>query len=95
MRDREHDETACARGAEITNAERHRADNQRPHDPGDIEQTAHDHAAEGKSHHRQRERQRGFRARHGEFGLHGGQRHHHRPHADAADGRDKDRRGKA
>jgi hypothetical protein len=56
-----------------------------------VDQPADDHRADAEADHRQRVGQRRIRPLHGEIGLHRGQRHHHGPHADAADGADQQR----
>jgi hypothetical protein len=53
---------------------------------------AHHHAAETEADHGEGEGQRCLAARHAEARLHGRQRHHERPHADAADGAERQRR---
>ncbi len=60
-----------------------------------VDQPADEHGAAAEAQHRQRVGQRRIGAGHIEFRLHGGQRHHHRPHADAADAADQQRRRQA
>ena len=67
----------------------------RHHDAEAVDQPADEHGAAAEAQHRQRVGQGRIGAGHIEFRLHGGQRHHHRPHADAADAADQQRRRQA
>ena len=71
---------------EIAEAERDRPERQWHGDAEAVGEPAHHHAAAGKADHGERIGQRCVGAGDAEIGLDGGQRHHHRPHADAADG---------
>jgi hypothetical protein len=80
------DEAAGIGGADITDCKESGANKQDRNDSGAVEQASHGHTAGRAANHGERERQRHFRARHAELGLHCRQRHDDRPHADAADG---------
>ena len=82
-------------GGDEAEAERDRAERDRRQMPKRSDSRPISDAAEREAHHGQRERQRGVAARHAELGLHGRQRHRHRPHADAADGAERRRGGEA
>ena len=71
---------------EIAEPERDGPERQRHGNAEAVGEPAHQHAAAGKADHGQRVGQRGVGAGDAEVGLDGRQRHHHRPHADAADG---------
>ena len=77
--------------AEIAEAQRQRAEQQRRGDAEAVGEPSHDDAAAGKADHGQRIGQRRGGAVDAEIGLDRRQGHHHRPHADAADGRDRQR----
>ena len=70
---------------DIAEAERQRPQGQRHRDAEAVGKPAHEHAAAGEAEHGERIGQRGVGAGDAEIGLDRGQRHHHRPHADAAD----------
>jgi len=55
VRKREHEKAAGTGRGEITEAERNRADCNRPQNSGTIEEPAHHDTADGESHHRHRE----------------------------------------
>ena len=78
-------------GGGVSEREAEDADDDRRQDPETIRHPAQDDAADAETKHRQRIGKGRIRARNPELGLHRRQRHHHRPHADPADGR-KDQR---
>jgi hypothetical protein len=81
--------SASCQREEIAEHERQRAERQRQRDAEAVGEAAHQHAAAGKADHGERIGQRRVGAGDAELGLDGGQRHHHRPHADAADGAER------
>ncbi len=76
-------------------AQRGRRRHQRQHDPEPVDQPADDDIAEAEPDHRQRVGHRGARPVDAELRLDIGQRHHGRPHADAADRAEHDADGEA
>src|SRR5215813_4584845 len=72
-------------GQHVAAAEHERAAGGRGGDAAAVGEPAHHHAPEAEADHGERERQRCFAARDAEARLHRRQRHHERPHADAAD----------
>ena len=82
-------------GAEKAEREHQRAADNRHHNAEAVGELAVEHAADRKADHRQRIGQRRVGARHAEFRLHGRQRDHERPHADAADRAEHERNGEA
>ena len=86
MRERDLPERGRQPDRDIAEAERQRPEHQRHGDAEAVGEPAHEHAAAGEAEHGERVGQRGIGAVDAELGLDGRQRHHHRPHADAADG---------
>ena len=74
------------RRARVARREGERAEDHGHDDAVAVGELAHDDAADAEADHRQRVRERCVRARDAELRLHRRQRHHHRPHAHAADG---------
>ena len=93
LRERDLPQAGGGTDADITGAERSGAGRQRHRHAETVGESAHGHAAAGKAEHGKRVGQRSVRAIDIECGLHGRQRHHHRPHADAADGGERQGRG--
>ena len=69
---------------------RDRPGDDRYHDPEPIREPAHQDAGQPEPDHRQRVRQRCIGARDAEFRLHRGERYDDRPHADAANRRERE-----
>jgi hypothetical protein len=95
MHERELPQRAGMTGADITEAEQERGAEQGKQDAEAVDQAPDQHAPRAEAHHGERVGQRGIGARDGEVRLHRRQRDHEGPHADAADGADRQRRGKA
>ena len=81
-------------GADIAKAEKTDADADGGDDAVAVADLAGHDLADAETKHHQREGERGGAARHAEFGLDGGQRHHDRPHADTAERADQHGYGK-
>ncbi len=92
LRERELSDVIRERRQHVAAGQRQRAAGRGPDDAAPVREPAHHHAAEAEAHHGERERQRCLAACHAEVGLHRGQRNDKRPHADAADGAERERR---
>ena len=91
---REREQARSQRRTDIADAERQGAQHDRDHDAETVVQPSHCDTAQGKARHCKRIRQGGVGAGDAEISLHERQSNRHRPHADAADGADRDRKSK-
>ncbi len=73
-------------GGDVADADASRADHDGNDNSEAVGEPAQDNAAQSEADHGEGEGQRRVGAQHAEIGLHRGQRDHHRPHADRADG---------
>ena len=94
VRDRRLPQAAGLANDDVAGADEQGADHHGERGAETIGEPAGENAAAGEAEHGQRIGHRCCGAVDAEFGLHRRQRHHHRPHADAADGRQRHRHGK-
>ena len=91
---RERQQARNQRRTDIADAERQGAQHDRDHDAEAVAQPSHCDTAQGKARHRKRIGQGGVGPGDAEISLHERQSNRYRPHADAADGADRDRKSK-